>query len=57
MTLRIHGNDHLEVGPLKEGATDCGRRGVCEIGLVINLKVLNCQCGRCYEPLREPVAI
>jgi len=42
MSTGIHGDDHFVIGPLKEGATDCGRSSVSEIGLVINLKVMNC---------------
>jgi hypothetical protein len=42
MTQGIHGNDLLGVGPLREGANGCGRLSVSEIGLVINLEVLNC---------------
>lgn len=42
MAQGIHGDDLLGVGPLREGANGRGRFSVCEIGLVINLEVLNC---------------
>jgi len=42
VTQGIHGDDLLGVGPLREGTNSRGRLSVSEIGLVINLEVLNC---------------